>query len=232
MPDPKLSFVLPTRNRLEWIGESLQSLLSQTIKDFEVVVVDDASDDGTKEFLDEWASKFPQVKIIHNETPQGGGKSRNIGMEAASAPIIAVCDDDDIYPNERAELTLKWFEEHPESELVNYPNKQIGYFNETLEDFEGSLFNYDDYQKGLDTYFCNPSCAFKKKSAQEVGGYEAENITTGTRITDDLQFVDKWIKAGKKIDFDDRYFMCFHRVLPNSMMAKIRGWKPEWAQKK
>lgn len=226
---PKLSFVMPTRNRLEWIGESLQSLLMQTvIKDSEIIIVNDASDDGTKEFLDEWASQFPEVKIIHNETRQGGGKSRNIGMEAAQSPIIAVCDDDDIYPMERGAYILAYFEEHPEAELVNFPYKRIGYFNEPMEEFNGKEFSVEDYQAGRDIYFCNPTVAYKKEAGQAIGGYGEEN----EKETDDSQFLRKWVEAGKKINFQGGFLLCFHRVLPNSMMSKHRGWKPEWAATK
>ena len=219
---------MPTRNRLEWIGESIQSVLSQTVEDIELVIVNDASDDGTKEFLDDWAAKFPRVKIIHNETRQGGGKSRNIGMKAASAPIIAVCDDDDLNANERAELILKHFEQNPKSELVTFPYISIGYCNERLEEFEGQDFNHEAFlESGHISYFCNPSTAYKKESAEEVGGYEAETETQ----TDDVQFVAKWVKSGKRIDFQPGYFVNFHRILPNSMMVKQRGFDPKWVSK-
>lgn len=222
---PKISFVLPTYNRLEFVGECIQSLLEQTEKDIEIIVVDDASTDGTKEFLDDWAIQDPRVKVIHNETNQGGGRSRNIGMEAASSDIIAVCDDDDKYPNDRAEMTLRWFKENKKSELVNFPYIRIGYFSEILETFYGSEFDEEGFKKtGIVNYFCNPSAAYKKKSAQEIGGYPPEK----EGMTDDIQFVTNWIAAGKKIDFDNRVFACLHRVLPHSMMQKQRGFKPEW----
>lgn len=225
----KVSFVIPTRNRIEWLGECLQGALTQTIKEVEVVIVNDASDDGTKEFLDDWASQFPNVKIIHNETQKGGGRSRNIGMEAASADIICVGDDDDLVPTERAELAVKHFEEHPESEMVNYPYISIGYCNERLEEFEGEPFNHELFAKtGMANYFSNPTAAYKKKSAQEIGGYEAETKDK----TDDVQFIAKWVKAGKKIDFDPRYFVNFHRILPKSMMVNQRGFDPKWVEQK
>lgn len=223
---PKLSFVVPTKNRLEWIGECLVSLLDQTEKDIEVIVVNDGSTDGTKEFLDEWATKDPRVKVIHNETSFGCGKSRNLGAEAATSDIIAVMDDDDMVPNDRAEMTLRWFNEHPESELVNFPYVRIGYFGEVLETFLGSDFDYDAYEKtGSPNYFSNASCAIKKKAYEEVGGYPSET----KELTDDFQFVQNWIKAGKKIGYDNRIFGVMHRVLPNSMMVGFRGWKQEWA---
>lgn len=225
---PKISFVLPTHNRVAWVGECLQSLLEQTEEDIEVIVVNDASTDGTKEFLDDWAKKDPRVIVIHNEDNQGGGRSRNIGMNVASSPIIAVCDDDDVYAVDRAEVTLKWFDSHPESELVNYPYIRIGYFGEHLETFWGSEFDEKGFKEnGVVNYFSNPSCAFKKSSAVAIGGYPAETKD----MTDDIQFITNWVNAGKKIDFDKSAFGCLHRVMPDSMMVKHRGWKPEWAVK-
>lgn len=233
MSEPRISFVLPTRNRIEWIGESLQSLLTQTIvHDTEIIVVNDASDDGTKEFLDDWASKFAEVKIIHNETQMGGGKSRNIGMEAARAPIIGVCDDDDVYVDERAKLILEHFELNPKSELVTFPYRSIGYYNEKLEDFPGEPFDHDTFLKdGRVNFFSNPSAAYKKEAAMAIGGYEPEFTGENLKQTDDIQFLTKWVKSGRKVDYQPGYLVCFHRVLPDSMMAKIRGWKPEWASK-
>jgi glycosyltransferase involved in cell wall biosynthesis len=226
--NPKISFVMPTHNRIEWMPACLQSLMDQTEKDIEIIVVNDNSTDGTREFLDEFSKIDERIKVIHNETNQGGGRSRNIGMEAATAAIVCVCDDDDSYPEDRAEITLQWFNENPTSELVNFPYIRVGYFDEQLEHFFGGDFDHDAFKKdGTVSYFCNPSVAFKKASVVEVGGYPAET----KELTDDIQFVKNWIGAGKKIDFDKRAFACLHRVLPNSMMVKNRGWNPDWVTK-
>ena len=229
---PKLSFVLPVYNRVGWIGESLQSLLSQTLEDYDIIVIDDGSTDGTREFLRDYCPKFPQVKLILNEKNMGAGKSRNIGIEAASSPIIASCDSDDIYNEDHGEIILKHFEKNPTSEMVNFPYQRVGYFNEPLEDFPGEPFDHDRFlQDGIINYFCNPNCAFKKDSALEVGGYEPEDVEGKDRKTDDVQFVSKWVKAGKRIDFQPGFLSLGHRVLPDSMMSKLRGFEKEWATK-
>jgi glycosyltransferase involved in cell wall biosynthesis len=223
---PKLSFVMPTHQRIAWMPECLQSLLDQTEQDIEIIVVNDCSNDGTKEFLDEFAAGDPRIKVVHNAENMGAGRSRNIGMALATAPLIAVCDDDDFYPEDRAAVTLKWFEEHPESELVNYPYVRVGYCGEQLEPFYGAAFDEKAFkEKGTVSYFSNPTVAFKKESAEAIGGYPSET----DKMTDDVQFVKNWIDAGKKIDFDNRSFACLHRVMPDSIMVKHRGFQPEWA---
>lgn len=227
----KISFVLPVYNRVAWIGETLQSLLSQTVEDFEIVIVDDASTDGTREFLQDWTPHYKNVKLILNEKNMGAGKSRNIGIEVACAPIIASCDSDDLYADEHGEIILKHFDKNPTSEMVNFPYQRVGYFNEPLEDFPGAPFDHEQFLKdGSINYFCNPNCAFKKEVALSVGGYEPEIIEGEGRKTDDVQFITKWVRNGHKIDFQPGFLTLAHRVLPDSMMAKLRGFRKEWAQ--
>lgn len=224
MLTPKISFVMPVYNALAWIGEAIQSVLMQTEKEIELIIVDDCSTDGTKEFLDDWASKFPNVKIVHNEKNLGAGVSRNLGTEIASAPIIAITDGDDINADQRAELILKHFELNPESELVTFPYMSVGYYNEKLEEFPGGPFE----QTG---YYCNPSAAVRKSSFQAMGGFGKEVFDETDHKTDDILFIEKWLKSGRKIDYQGGAYVVFHRNLPNSMMTKLRGWKPEWATK-
>lgn len=228
MDKPLISYVVPTFNRVEWIGETLQSLLAQTVKEIEVVVVDDASTDGTDELLNWFADKDKRVKVIFNATNHGAGRSRNIGNEAASSDLIGVCDSDDVYPEIRTEETLKFFKEHANGPIMmTAPYVRVNYFGATTEDFNGEAFNEKLFKEtGGINYFCHPASAYMKKDILEIGGYKPET----EKVTDDYQLVQDWIAAGKKIGFAGDQFLCGHRVLPNSIMAKQRGFKPEWAQ--
>lgn len=222
---PLISYVVPTYNRVGWVAECLQSLLAQSVSDIEVVVVDDASDDGSEDVLHWFADKDKRVRLVFNAKNMGAGLSRTIGHELATAPLIGVSDSDDVYPSERTQITLDWFKEHPECELVNFPYVRVGYYNEILEDFPGAVFNEKLFKEtGNVNYFCNPSVAAKRDSLLAVP-YRKEEPGQ----TDDYGFVTDWIKAGKKIDFCPDQPIVMHRVLPGSVMAKARGWKPEWA---
>ena len=226
MTTPLISFVVPTKNRIEWLPECLDGLLAQNVGDIEVVVVNDGSDDGTKELLDNHYAVDPRVKVIHNDKSIGGGLSRNRGNQMASAPIIGVCDDDDCYPPNRAEQTLEFFKKYPSGVMMTAPYVQIGYCNETMESFDGQPFDVEAFKKnGEVSYFCHPAAAYTKKDIEEVGGYKAENA----KETDDCQLLRDWINAGKQIGLLQGYFLCFHRVLPDSMMTRFRGFRPEWA---
>lgn len=232
MSEPKISFVMPSYNAVAWIGEAIQSVLMQTIKEIELIIVDDGSTDGTIEFLKDWAEKFPNVKVIYNEKNLGAGASRNIGTAAASAPIIAITDSDDLNADERAALILKHFELNPESELVTFPVMQIGYYNEKMEENPGEPFDHERFlATGEVTYYSNPSSAVKKDSLIAMGGFGHEDVTSDKRQSDDFIFLHNWVKSGRKVDYQGGAYVAFHRTLPNSMMSKIRGFKPEWGSK-
>lgn len=225
--EPLVSYVIPTYNRVEWVGECIQSLLQQTIKDVEVIVVDDGSTDGTDELLNWFADKDKRVRVVFNAQNVGAGESRTIGHGLAKAPIIGISDSDDVYPENRTEVILEWFKENPHSEIVNFPYVRVGHFNEILENFDGQPFDREHFKKtGEVNYFCNPSVAVKRESVLEVP-YKKEE----SGKTDDYGFVTDWVAAGKAIDFCKYQPLVMHRVLPDSVMAKLRGWKPEWSTK-
>lgn len=228
-PIPLISFVLPTYQRVAWLGECIQGLLSQTIRDVELIIVDDGSTDGTNELLDWFAQRDDRVKVIYNEKNMGAGRSRNIGNNAATADIIGICDSDDCYPINRTEDTLKFFAEHPnEAIMMTAAYARIDYYGKQMEDFDGEEFDEKKFKEsGIVNYFCHPAAAYRKCDIMDIGGYKPETAI----VTDDYQLVQDWIRSGKKIGLCTPNFLCAHRVLPKSIMASQRGFKPEWAVK-
>ena len=91
----KVSIVIPTYNRKNELKKLLDALKNEKYPfcDFEVIVVDDGSHDGTKEFLQSYTAPFNLIKIIHNEN-RGSAASRNDGIKAANNEIILFLDDD------------------------------------------------------------------------------------------------------------------------------------------
>lgn len=229
MSEPKISFVVPTRNRVQWVSECISGLLMQTVQEIEVIVVHDRGgipDDGTADLLKWFAAKDPRVTVIDGGDVQlGGGPARNLGNQAAKAPIIGICDDDDVYPDERAQKILDFFEAHPEVEVFNAPYVSVGYNNQILEAYHGKPFDEEAFKKdGTVNYFCHPATAVRRETALAIP-YKRET----EEKTDDRQWVEDLIAAGKKIEFAPEDFLCMHRVLPSSMMVAKRGWRPEWA---
>lgn len=95
----KISIIVPCYNQATYISECLDSVLVQTFKDYEIIVVNDGSTDNSLEILKDYADKYPQIKVI-NQVNQGVCISRNVALSIAQAEYIFPLDGDDkISPN-------------------------------------------------------------------------------------------------------------------------------------
>ena len=81
---PQISIVLPTFNGEAYLAESIESILSQSFEDFELIIVNDCSTDRTAEIIEQYVKKDSRVKSIYNDVNQRLPKSLNIGFENAS----------------------------------------------------------------------------------------------------------------------------------------------------
>jgi glycosyltransferase involved in cell wall biosynthesis len=97
MTAPRVSVVTPTRNRLALLTQTLDSVAAQTLSDWEHIVVDDGSDDGTAAMVRERAAADPRVRYVMRECePSGANACRNIGIRTACAPLVVLLDSDDL----------------------------------------------------------------------------------------------------------------------------------------
>ena len=95
MKRPKVSVVIPVCNVETYLRECLDSALAQTLRDIEIICVDDGSTDSSPGILDEYAAKDSRVKVIHK--PNGGyGHTMNVGLDAATGEYFAILESDDI----------------------------------------------------------------------------------------------------------------------------------------
>ena len=92
---PEVSVVIPTHNRRRLLGQTLRSVLGQRGVDFEVVVVDDGSTDGTAEAVAALGDR--RVRLLRHEHPRGVATARNVGATAAHGAWVAFLDDDDLW---------------------------------------------------------------------------------------------------------------------------------------
>lgn len=92
---PLVSIVVPVYNVEKYLNRCIQSILHQTLKDIEIILVDDKSPDNCPKLCDEFAHQDCRVKVIHKEKNEGLGMACNSGIEAAKGEYIAFCDSDD-----------------------------------------------------------------------------------------------------------------------------------------
>jgi glycosyltransferase involved in cell wall biosynthesis len=108
----KVSVIIPTYNRAEKVCRAISSVLSQTYEDFELIVIDDGSDDHTREFL----SRFrDNIVLINHSQNMGVSAARNSGIAKAVGEFIAFLDSDDQWMPEKLEVQIDFFRENPDA---------------------------------------------------------------------------------------------------------------------
>ncbi|HEX7490074.1 MAG TPA: glycosyltransferase family 2 protein [Candidatus Limnocylindrales bacterium] len=103
---PAVSVIVPAHNRAETIAAAIESIRSQTFEDFEIVVVDDGSSDGTADIARALESKEPRLRVHAHPHNRGAQAARNTGIRAARGEWIAFLDSDDLYYRDSLELRL------------------------------------------------------------------------------------------------------------------------------
>lgn len=124
---PRVSVIMPTYNRADSLRRSIDSVIAQQWTDWELVVVDDGSTDGTRALLAHLHD--PRVRVIHQEN-RGVAGARNRGLEAAQGELLAFLDSDDEWPDHHLALATAFFAAHPGEDL---------YSSEFWEDFGRGL---------------------------------------------------------------------------------------------
>ena len=104
----KVSVIIPVFNRPEAVRRAIDSVLTQTCQDFEIIVVDDASTDATPAVVAAFTD--PRVRLFRHERNRGGSAARNTGIRASSAPYVAFLDSDDEWLPTKLERQLAVFE--------------------------------------------------------------------------------------------------------------------------
>jgi glycosyltransferase involved in cell wall biosynthesis len=113
---PAISVILPVHNRADTLGRAIQSVLDQSFRDFELIVIDDGSKDASAKVVKGFDD--PRIRFIQLPENRGGNVARNAGLKAASAPLIAFLDSDDTYLPQKLERVAAMFAERPELELL------------------------------------------------------------------------------------------------------------------
>jgi glycosyltransferase involved in cell wall biosynthesis len=119
--EPLVSVIIPTFNRLDLLRETLQSVRSQTFRDFEIIVVDDGSTDGSGE----WLKSQEDLRVV-SQPNSGIATSRNNGAARARGSWLAFLDHDDLWATDKLEVQVQLIKEDPEVALVATKHVRLG----------------------------------------------------------------------------------------------------------
>lgn len=163
---PKISFVMPQKNRGGRIHKSIRSIIDQTENDWELIIVDDHSDQGdqTERVINEFNDKRIVYAKMPHKWPSGIPNARNFGNMFATASIIAVTDSDDINKARRAEITLEYF--NKEKCDVFFGNYEI--YKEKSNELIEPKYKIDKFKAEMmneRNYISHASSAYKREIA-------------------------------------------------------------------
>lgn len=122
--NPKVSVIVPVYNNEKYLNECINSIINQTLKDIEIICINDGSDDNSWKILKDYAKKDDRI-IILDELHQGAGKSREKGIKISRGDYIFLADSDDILESELLELTYENGVNN-DSDIVFF---KVNYFN-------------------------------------------------------------------------------------------------------
>lgn len=114
---PLISVIMPLYNAEQFVGESIENILGQTVGDFELIVIDDASTDTSYDIANRYAAKDTRIHLMRNKVNHGAAYTRNRGLEAARGNFITFMDADDRCSPERFARQIAFFGQHPQIDL-------------------------------------------------------------------------------------------------------------------
>lgn len=159
---PTASFVMSTYNREKSLRGAMDSMLNQTVDDYEIIVVNDGSTDGTAKILEEYAQKDPRVVVLTNEKNQGLVAGLNKGLEAARGKYILRMDDDDKSMPYRVERQILAMDKNPHITIMG-----AGFSGENTPKNTKDPVIKDTDEMELNTYFssglAHPTIAIRKE---------------------------------------------------------------------
>lgn len=158
---PLVSVIIPTYNRAEIMEISINSVFRQTHSNLEIIIVDDASNDNTKEVVE--AINNSKIRYYRHSTNRGGAAARNTGIEAAKGDYIAFLDSDDAWVPNKLELQLSSIQNYSEPQkVVSYTqvfHSHSGISEDTYHNFDEQYFlparGKQPEERVADYLFCN-----------------------------------------------------------------------------
>jgi len=170
---PKVSVILPTWNRANWLEESIQSVLQQTFSDFEIIVIDDGSSDKTNEIIKKYSKQIRSITFVKN---MGVSFARNAAISSCDSEWIAFLDSDDLWHPEKLKKQI--------AETKSRPKNRIHFTDEIWirngvrvnpkkkhQKFEGWIF-----QPSLELCLIAPSSALLKSELFKTHGMFDESL--------------------------------------------------------
>lgn len=192
---PLISIVLPTFNGSRFLRESIDSILAQTYREWELIVVDDASTDNTPQIIAEYRDRDKRIRSVRHDTNKRIPGGLNTGFSAASGEFFTWTSDDNIYRPNAIDEMCSFLQSHDAVDLV--------YTDTSTIDADGRIIGFAKAGDPSELAFRNPvgaSFMYRRKVHETLGGYADDMF-----LCEDFDF---WVRAANKFKIAP-----FHRDL-------------------
>ncbi len=210
---PTVSIIIPTYNRKNLLLEALGSVFSQTYRDYEVIVVDDGSTDGTGAALEGLGAR---IHYMYQENA-GEARARNRGLSVARGEIVAFLDSDDVWKPELLDAELAILGGHSEVALVCARSLTAGEPSEKLIS-EKEILTGDLFSQLFQTNFVNNSTVVaRRQRLEQAGGFDEGYLT--------YYDYDLWLKIARQhaLAYVNRYLVTCGRQADNLSKSRTRS---------
>ncbi|MDL0128084.1 glycosyltransferase family 2 protein [Halobacterium salinarum] len=183
---PHVSTIIPTHNREEFIGRAIESVLEQTCSEFELLVVDDGSTDGTVDVVKAYSDD--RVNCLTLDTNQGANAARNAGIQHATGEYITFLDSDDEYDSTFIETVIK--------SLTKAPDNIGGVYTSRRQVYEGNE---------VEIHFANQSLSNPQTVVHDYQAYGFSNWAFRADVFDQVGMLDETFPGLQDREFMIRY---------------------------
>ncbi len=171
----RVSIMMAAHNAERWIGGAIESVLNQSLREFELIIVDDGSLDRTAEIARRYR-RDPRVRIFQNQTQAGIPMTRNRIVGLARGPLIGVCDADDLMQPTLLERLVEFLEEHPRVGWVYADRVRIDADGQPLGTVPAIPPNgFLEFQMNI---IGHAGAVIRRKAIREAGGYDETLLST------------------------------------------------------
>lgn len=213
---PKISIIIPCYNQALFLSESLESVISQTLTDWECIVVNDGSTDNSLSIANEYALRDPRIKTVSQEN-SGPSAARNHGVQESHGEYILFLDGDNVIAPTYLARGFEYLETHPACTLyyskLQYIGKRCGAFD----------ICYTSYKDLLAENSIDCTCLIHRNDFDRVGGFD--EIMKGY---EDWEFFIRLLYKNK-IVFQDAEVLFYYRIhdTQNSVNAQAKKREEE-----
>lgn len=209
-----ISVVMSVYNTEKYLKEAIDSILNQTYQDFEFIIVNDCSADGSWDILKDYEKRYNCIKLINNSENLGLTKSLNKALAIAKGEYIARMDADDISELNRFERQLEYLIAHPDIDILGTFSNDINEQGEAFRTRTTPVLHKDIV--GMLPKLCpmsHPTVIFKRKSLKTIGFYNEKYKTS--------QDLEMWFRAaGAGLKFGNIPEFLFRYRMDSEFLAR------------